>query len=801
MKRLPSARSPFLLRSFAALPLLAPTLFVSGCGGSGEDDQGVVSQEISAEVAARAATEEQFFGPAVRAYVGANVDTTAVQDSSGWYFRSECSSALLGAISKRGNPAADMSKENRWLDHAARNLTRATLAGDGGGHHVVLAGAVDCLLAASAMGTRLAAATRRTLQGNLMGVATWAFGDASEATWAATQCTPSQASHSRNEESERGWAGPACFAQAQRANLGDSQTEESGLAGAFGYLAGTLLAAPPALAAAWTRRGSRLLAWSISQGDQRTQGTPFPAAGLTANHQMRPNPYYSGGALVSLADALAVQRQVRAPMPEGFPRDRVISLLRDISGATTPDFRFTGAFDFVDAAGNAGTGATSYDAQTWILANDEPWSTQRSPFLPSDGVGPDAMAGRGTVAQYRHPTTGAIKGYVFNGPDVRAYTCDPNWAPGHGRCEAMYRKPLTDLWKSVGNQSAFGAFAPPTDRVDAAPMWATASGEMQARFIRGDRFWEYTCGASGCNATRSVTLGEHFGSLDNAAGWTEAAPPVTGVDAASVVYDPATRILRAYYFKGKWVWHERCDFGQRCRKQYVMTLGSLFSSVGGNPAGGADRLPEDRVDAITQFVDAQGRLTQYLFRGKQSWKYLCEAGACTFQQRMSLEDRWANVIGQERFATPLRVRTGVTDWGTDASSVFNSAYALGAWTGDAQLIAKYEALLALQRGTRSRETLFPSAYDATGWSFTTAPRAIPAAAGGPGATGFWPAHYCLEAGSQAAYWCTPHQRTRADNEHDNYWMNIFAARNHAMAFALQAAVPATGGLFQVLPAP
>lgn len=801
------------MKQLRRLSCLGLGLLAAACAGEGEETtgEGEAALATPAEMKARADEEYSFMMPAFRAYDA----TVAVMPGIVGLHRTDCSRALVAGLAAPARAAIDAKIPAR-ISAAAAAMADGTIDVPTD-RHVILSVAVDCLLASSVLAKHLAerptdpqaqrakdalasmANATRVMARNAFGP----LDGSGAALWAQTDClTEREAAAQRRPYDARAWARPACFQRKQRENLGDSQTEELGLVAAFAYLARNLVAVTPAENDALLSRGSWAMSFALAQGDQRVAGTPFPASGLTANHQMRPNPYYSAGALLSLADALAVHRQLdKAGVPVGFPtKERIKGLLGEVNASMNAAKAYTGAYDFVNNDGSARANESErFDDNTIIFAKEEPWSVEKSPFMPADGVGSNAAAGPGTIAQYIHPRTGRIKGYQYNGASVRGFECDPQWMPGVSRCAATHVGTLAAQWRDIQNQGVFGAQTMPTDRVDAVPQWTERDGLIHTRVFKDDKVWDYTCtGATPavCTAVGTTTIAAHFASLEETGAWNGTAPPTGGVDAATVVSD-ATGLIRRYYFKGDRIWQERCEPGARCKKFSTSTLQALWRNVEENPATGG--LPERDIDAATQFIDANGALHSHVFKGNMSWKYVCKP-KCTYAGAMSLADRWSTVIGQERLATVSQVRRGVTDWGLDGKSFFNSAFALAA---DKELYddpnaRKYDEVRAEQRkASRATNAMLPTAYvptSATGWVFDAVVPSVAAptpdgvfSIGGYGATGWWPRAYCalLGGGNAASGWCQPKQRTRRESVHGYYWLNVMSARHHGVAYLLQ----------------
>lgn len=803
------------MKNLRALSCLGLGLLAAACAAEGEEatGEGEAALATPAEMKARADEEHSFMMPAFRAYDA----TVAVMPGPVALHRTDCSRALVAGLAAPPKAAIDAKIPAR-ISAAAEAMANGSIDVPTD-RHVVLAVAVDCLLASGVLAKHLAerpsdpqaqsakaALVRMANAARVM--ARNAFGPldgSGAALWAQADClTKEEAAAQGRPYDPRAWARPACFQRKQRANLGDSQTEELGLVAAFAYLTRNLVAVTPTENDALLSRGAWAMTYSLAQGNQKVDGTPFPASGLTANHQMRPNPYYSAGALLSLADALAVHRQLdKTGVPVGFPtKARIAALLAEVSGGMNAAKEYTGAYDFVNTDGSVRANeGERFDDNTIIFAKDEPWSTEKSPFMPSDGVGTNAMAGPGTIAQYIHPRTGRIKGYQYNGGRVRGFECDSQWMPGVTRCTATHVATLATQWAGIQNQRVFGTQTMPTERVDAVPQWTERDGLIHSRVFKDDKIWDYTCSnttPATCTAVGATTIAAHFASLEETGAWNGTPAPTGGVDAATVVSD-AKGLIRRYYFKGDRIWQERCEPGARCKKFSTSTLQALWQNVGGNPGKANGGLPEEGVDAATQLVDGNGAVHSYVFKGNMSWKYVCNP-TCTYAGATPLAERWSNITGQERLATVSRVRRGVTDWGLDGKSFFNSAFALAADKDlfDATATQKYDEVRGEQRkASRSTNAMLPTAYDpmnGMGWSFDAVVPSVAAptpegvfSIGGYGATGWWPRSYCalFGGGNPASPWCQPKQRTRRESVHAYYWLNVMSARHHGVAYLLQ----------------
>ncbi|MBX3187241.1 MAG: hypothetical protein KF819_09505 [Labilithrix sp.] len=765
------------MRSFhACLPVffLVPSLL----GGCAEPTDAELTDEQSAALASddelsflrrahatyvAGATDAQF---APLRDVGTGENRFTLKSS---YYRTTCSLALAGAVIARKDGVAPSPMVTTWIREAIREY--AELGRDAWGHHVKLAPAVDCMLAASVAKPFLARADLDALRSAVIGVASAVYAG----------------------EPGKSRIAPADLRKVGRALPGNTQAEEAALGADFFYLA-SRLAVPQgdARGAAWRERADLLFRYAgmLPARGATYDGEPFRRSGkndrplgadetVVTNHGLEVSPYYSLGALLSYADAFAVARATNEPLglPPGITKDRraisdgvrtgeqlgvrdvVAGGLRFVDRST---FGFTGAYRWVgeDLSGDQ---RLDYATQSHTIPRHPPgWPL----LIPTTGTGRGAPAGSGTVSQFFDPLTASVKGYQINGGEIRAFECANE--PRGWTCRARYRSALSTLFASLDHRERFGGHAIPGSNVNAMPQWFDAAGTLHTEVFSGGRVWRYTCaGATAasrrCAAAESVDLATHYARF----GFTPSTmPPASGVDAASAfIHVDGTG--RRYWTKGNRIWRARCDASFRGCTATSDTLAGQFASLSFSPA-----LPTDAIDALTQIVQ-NGVLSTYVFKGDRVWKYDCTATSCAPRFTQTTFDQWRAITNQELWAYgTTAILKGVTDWGVQAT-MMNSAFALANVLGVDD--GAYAQLLTRQRGAAlglGARTLLPSFFDDASGAF-----GYGAFRGAKSAAVHGPLH-TLQDGWERRFF-TPAERLNSYT-----WMNAFAARNHAVAYML-----------------
>lgn len=650
------------------------------------------------------------------------------------YYRTTCSLALVGALHARVHGGDPPALVMRWIERAIDDYPH--FAEDAWGRHVRYAPAVDCLLAASAAAPWLAPAAHARLRAAVAVVA---------------DSAPS----------------PADYRAVGKANPGNSQAEESALAADLLYLA-SALAAPSAKKKAEYRDRSLALfryAASIPKKGAPYAGEAFRGTGtdphVVTNHGLEPSPYYSLGALLSYADATAVARSLGERLPPGIAATKTTTEAGDQLGVREifagslrrldrGTFGFTGGYRLVGEKGDLDV-RLDYGAQTQTIPYFPP---NEELLIPTRDVG--------TVSQFSDPLDGKVKGYQIDGDAIRAFECADE--PRGWFCRARFKAKLSAQWAGVADQGRFGGHAMPAAGVDAMPQWIGADGTLSTEVFAGGRVWRYDCSGSPrtCRAIDSRDLRSHY----LAYGFSSSSlPPTDRVDAAtSFVHLDGTG--RRYWVRGDEVWRARCNADFTGCAVSSDTLEGQLRGLSLSPA-----LPTDRVDALVQFVRG-GVLSTYVYRGDRIWKYDCTTSACTPRFTQRIEDQWRGITNQERWADRTLVTLrGVTDWGVQAT-MMNATFALARVLGvDA---GAYADLLSVQRDDLHLATqpLLPATFDpksgAFGWG----------AFRGAAPVGRYGVLSTLEDG-----WL-PRHLSPLERLDSFTFLNAFAARNHAVAWAL-----------------
>jgi len=667
------------------------------------------------------------------------------------YYRTTCSAALVGALRARVVGVGPAPVVLTWIRDAIAaypNFKEASW-----GYHVRWAPAVDCLLAASVATPWLSASERSTLRKNVAVVADAVFS-------------------------------PAEYLRTGKSLPGNSQAEEAALAADLLYIASRLAGSSAQQRDGWRRRAADLFRYaaSIPKGSAPYEGEAFrrKAANGTSlgddqyvvsNHGMEVNPYYSLGALISYADATVVARATGESLPPGISVEQTTwndgKVVHDQLGVRQifaggmkrvdrTTFGWKGTYRFIGEAGehkNANA-VFDYGAQTQTIPIFPPNSEL---FIPTNGAG--------SVTQFFDPFDGKVKSYQIDGGEIRAFECGQEvrgWF-----CRARYKARLAELWSksSVLDQSKYGAYPIPTSNIDTFAQWVEADGSVGSDVYAGNRVWRYVCSGNPrvCRAVDSVPLSTHLARF----GFTASTAPISRVDAASAfIHIDGTG--RRYWVSGNRIYRAVCRADFTGCSAASSTLAEQFAGLTVSPP-----LPTDRVDSLVQYV-MNDTLHTYVFRGDRLWKYECTSNGCRGRFSNSIADQWRGITNQERWASgAIDVLRGVTDWGVQAT-MMNATFALANVLGVDG--GAYGALLSHQRKVLklADRPLLPSTFDpSTGrFGYGRFGKAMPVTRYGTLVElqdGWLPRHI------------GPYERLNAFT-----WMNIFAARNHAIAFMLKS---------------
>lgn len=748
-------RPSSLLAASCLLAILSP-----GCAAPDDADDEEVDRIESA--AATAGDELAFIDRAYATFIEKATSSTYAPLRDGAtsggqlssYYRATCNAALVGAVWGRAHASRPNTMVLTWIRDAITAYPR--FQEEAWGHHVRFAPAVDCLLAASVAKPWLSSTDLATLRARVAPVADAAYGFD---------------------------AGYYLRVGAQHA--GNSQAEEAALGADFLYLASRLAASNDAQRDKWRARSTELFrfAASIPRDADDWRGEAFRKRGsngallgpdetVVTNHGMETSPYYSLGTLISYADAMAVARATGESLPPGIGLDRTTWTFANVAreqlgvreifagGMRRVDrttFGWKGTYRFVGEKGELASQNALFDygAQTMTVPIFPPGSEL---LIPTKGTG--------SVTEFFDPLDRTVKGYQIDGAELRAFQCG-NEVRGWF-CRARYKSSLAEQWSSanVADQSRYGASPLPTSGVDTFTQWIeNGTTSIGTDVFAGNRVWRYVCSGAPrvCRAVDSVALSTHLARY----GFGASTANIGKVDAASAfVHVDGTG--RRYWVSGDRILRATCRADFTGCTASSTTLASQFAGLAFSPA-----LPTDRVDSLVQFV-RDGVLDTYVFRGDRLWKYQCTERGCTPSFTQLVADQWRGITNQERWADgSTTVLRGVTDWGVQAT-MMNASFAFANVLGIDG--GAYDALIARQRnGLRlANQPLLPSTFDPnTGrFGYTTFGGAKPVAQYGSLVTledGFSPKHY------------GPYERLNSFT-----WMNLFAARNHAVAYMLKS---------------
>jgi hypothetical protein len=605
--------------------------------------------------------------------------------------------------------------------------------------------------------------------------------------------------------------------QLQSENRGDTKEEEAAIAGEYFWLASQLL--PPSEdSAKWAADADELLLYALSnEGDNQ----PFqPGKSTTANHQMSPSTYYTVGGLISYADLRAVRGGLEAGVSTlELPEERILAILAandpfiQVNG--TRDYHYHGKFQLVKSSGEPAFDGDpengspyAFDSLVTTLPRVYPEGSEL--LIPTSGLK--------TLVEYRNPAAGAA-GEVWRyqldetsaaGPahyEVRAFRCWPEPAllgeePASGKpvqhCDARFKNTLEG--QLAGLNALLGAKPVPTDEgVDAWPQYFGVDGKIHGTMFIGDQAWRYVCDPTKdpvtCAGDGSQSLEDYFGRFqktdDYPDGWTS--PPPAKLRAASI-FQQSDGLIRYYFYSDTHVWASRCqgDELSTCQQMFVKTIEAQFSPLDASfESKGAAPLPTDGIDAITQYessyTDAGGgfvfELTTHVVKGDTLWEYTCtgsQSPVCAASFARKLFDEWSRIEHQERWLAQDEVfarTTGVADWGVTAT-MMNSVYALGAALGAKQ---PYAELLSIEMDEREDgqdglRAMLHSAYDPQAKAWTWAPQDRTP----PDRLDYMADGWRWFDGNHLA----DEPKTRTSRIASHLWFNLFAGRNHAIAYLL-----------------
>ena len=162
---------------------------------------------------------------------------------------------------------------------------------------------------------------------------------------------------------------------------------------------------------------------------------------------------------------------------------------------------------------------------TYVYSGDRVWpfscitgsgcTAQPTKLLSShwpSGVGPSSRSSLDAISEFVVPGTNTLKGYIYNGNQMWAYTCDRTNYPGS--CTHFLTNTLSGFWGGIPSSTwaaaGWSTNTPPTDYIDSIFQYYYPAGTLKSYVMRGNRIWHYICDSAGCRAVSTSTLASMF---------------------------------------------------------------------------------------------------------------------------------------------------------------------------------------------------------------------------------------------------------------------------------------------------
>jgi hypothetical protein len=620
------------------------------------------------------------------------------------------------------------------------------------------------------------------------------------------------------------------FTNNSRDNYGDTHAEEAGAVAVFYHTAAKLLpeSGPGSITVDerknWYDLSKAVFAWSYTKCDgpcsfreRYPQGSVPPGGNLwlVNNHQIENNPDYTLGIPHFYDEIAMVYNQLGVNIFTSLPVDIVTPAMRsatnnianDMDKYIASDYSYKGPFNVVLFSEGGRTSRpdlnttdtktilASYDfANTKYTMIDSGKPNNISSSIP---VGKTANISGFVLANANGTPTTTVKMYVENENHRWHYTCD--LAP-KGICKAEYQtENISDTWAGINkkpdNSDGWNANPPPgggpgNNAIDAESFFydPTVPGKLKGYVYKGNRGWHYTCESGVCTAQYTQDLNK-FWDVNNkdGAGWVgENVPPNSDVDAVSQFVIPGTKVIKSYSIKGNRIWHFVVDLSQtdpqlKYRAIYTKTLTDYLSKY---------NLGYESIDSLVQYYLPDNKtLRALIVKDDKILEFNCLGVSvgdpndnnvtCTKVSDKTLADDYLKIYYQFKWPQfkiddPLKQRSGVPDWGRDAT--FQNASFAAFYVLNPSLLGNLERYQKLQnfeiiKGRDNGKTPFPINFENGQWNYDNFKGAV--ASGGYLMDGLRP---LTDPDYQSVF---PAQSAKP---YQHWSLSMFAAECHAKAY-------------------
>jgi len=565
-------------------------------------------------------------------------------------------------------------------------------------------------------------------------------------------------------------------------NYGNSMAEEAQSMADFAIAVAKLMPknAPGGLTdaerATWENYGKTIGRWAYSKcpwtSDYTKACSIMSDSWMVTNHEFDPNPNYTLSLLTGISEMSMIYTQLGLTVPSDLITADVVTSVNNLTSSLrnyiSDDFHFKGQFNKVEMAPSKMVITTfRYEDMTYTLNGEG-----RNPInssIPRDRID--------SANQYIIPGTSKVMAYVTQGSRVWHYICTIG-----SRCIPEYQKAnISDEWRSRNilpptdpNAASEWSNNPLPDSVDTISQWYTFDKTILKTYIyKGNRLWHYQCNSTECWGTYTQLISW---PQDNrvAAKWDLNPPPSENIDTFTQYLVPGTGNLKSVIIKGNRVWMYDCNtVAGGCKATWTKDLSELWAATNKTSWGGINP-PADSIDSFFSYVSPENTVKSYLTKGDRMWAVVCsdwDFNTCQASYTKTLTEYFQVIPFQFKWpqfpqAGVEQIR-GISEWGMDATYQ-NSAFA-GMYLVNPLSVDWYQKLQTEQiaRGRKDRGiTPLPINFDLAGnkWNYDNYI--------GSKNSGLLTS---LLDGESA-----PYDLNFKLNTH--WWMNMLAAKNHAMAY-------------------